>query len=51
MASDLSGFRADLLCKNEDESARGADSRLARPGSDGSGEISMYSLVSSAYCC
>ena len=48
-ASDFSGFRARTLCRNQDESDRSADSRLVRPRSDGSDEISMYSWVSSAY--
>ena len=51
IASDFSGFRARPLWRNQDESDRSADSRLVRPGSEGSDEISMYSWVSSAYCC
>ena len=40
MALDFSGFRASPLCRNQDESDRNADSRLTRPRSDGSDEIS-----------
>ena len=49
MASDFSGFRARSLCRNQDESDSSVDSRLVRPGSDGSDEMSMYSWESSAY--
>ena len=48
MASDFFEFRANPLCRNQDESDRNADSRLVRPET---GEISMYSWVSSADCC
>ena len=47
MTSDFSGFMASSLCRNQDESDMSANSRLVRPGLDGSDESSMYSWV---YC-